>query len=607
MASADRLAHLEQCIESLVATLQGNAIVRGANAELDVDSSETSSPEVDGLDRFSRLANEEVSPPLHLQLLFDNSLVRSKESSAQMPRLSDVKCPQNLLESARARLRSLVPLRGEVASIDKWSAHWLGLYHAISPPASTGGHGDDLLKQYDTLNNESSPTDIALLLLNLAFVAQQVPPGHQPRLSGWQSIEMWIEAVGTAIEATMISQATIAATLEGMETTITYIHLRLGCGAMNRLWLTLKKTIALAEVVGLPRAANSARRAKKHESQYQAVNERIVSLWDTICVTERMAATMLNLPSATIMYRRPPDELTLSGGINSQVYLFRLSEIAMQAQDLDECYANGEAPSDIYPRILKADAEVRHLGRQTPPGWWDFDSQNVYIRHLLQLWHHYFLARIHIVPAISAISERDCFAYNRMSCFEACWELATRYKALRRLLPVGFYLARALDVQVVTAAVFLLLTCFDSWHGPDTQPRMLIVEEVLQAMDSVVGQPGADFAGEAAATIRSLRALLEDPTSGASSQSLVLRVPLLGTVRVTREEALAAAPQVALLAVAGCTDAAVDISLPVADSDPEQTPSSWSMHFDASYPFPDLEMLAGWEPWIECADGGNVS
>ncbi|KAJ8110966.1 hypothetical protein OPT61_g6327 [Boeremia exigua] len=390
------------------------------------------------------------------------------------------------------------------------------LYRAISRPGMTSEIGNDLLKRYDSLNDDSHPVEVAVVLLVVAMTVQQVPGHRQTKLRGWQNVAFWIEAIGVAIESTVTSHAVIAGTLEGMEMTIMYIHLQLGCGLMTKLWIVLRRTIALAEAIGLPRAANAAHRLRKQYGGQYLHNERAVLLWDTICITERMAATMLNLPSATAMYRRRSDESMINRGIDNQTYLLRLSEIAVQVYALDECYDSGKIPSDTFPITMKTDT---------------------------QLWHYYLLARIHLIPAITTSDDDDQFAYNRMSCLEACFNHATRYISMRTLLPVGFYLTRALDVQAFTTAIYLLLTCFDYRHGSHIQPRITAIEAVLNTMDHVAGQAGADFAWEAATAIRSLQGLLMDPADSMGSSRLTLRVPLLGTVHISRKEYSDAQPQ----------------------------------------------------------------
>ncbi|KAK1076767.1 hypothetical protein LTR33_008656, partial [Friedmanniomyces endolithicus] len=137
----------------------------------------------------------------------------------------------------------------------------------------------------------------------------------------------------------------------------------------------------------------------------------------------------------------------------------------------------------------------------------------------------------------------DLYAYSDLVCTETCRDLARRYHVLRGLLPNGFFACRLLDLQALTAAIFLLI----KQHGlvravvvgtgmhvhADTTTRLLL-ERLVEAMETGAGKPGGHFARQAAKAIRSVADLLknEEPSG---KESLTLCVPLRGRIDVRRK------------------------------------------------------------------------
>lgn len=163
---------------------------------------------------------------------------------------------------------------------------------------------------------------------------------------------------------------------------------------------------------------------------------------------------------------------------------------------------------------------------------------------MAQYWHHYLVARIHLHAAMD-VDEHDQYKYSRISCEKACETMAQLYPNLRRTLPPGFFLCRIVDMQIFTAAAFLLLSAMGQGDTVDMR-QVSMARMILEAMDTIPSNSHTgDFLQGASATIRSLLTLAQDGSS--SSQDLTLRIPLLGTVRIGRKRASppqnAAAPQ----------------------------------------------------------------
>lgn len=96
-----------------------------------------------------------------------------------------------------------------------------------------------------------------------------------------------------AVEHTIVAHTGLASTIEGISTTVLYLRLQLGFGAVKTLWLTLRRTIAIAELIGLPRAWYHRPMPHAETTLIDGVTDKI-ALWESICATDRLASMMVS-------------------------------------------------------------------------------------------------------------------------------------------------------------------------------------------------------------------------------------------------------------------------------------------------------------------------
>ena len=263
-------------------------------------------------------------------------------------------------------------------------------------------------------------------------------------------------------------------------------------------------------------------------------------IWQSICVIDRLVSMMLNLPLGTDAYGFPYMRTVMSGdNVIAQAYCCRLADIAAMVQEIDESYLLRRPETQVFEKVFKVDQELRSLSNMTPQSWWSLGPDSPPSDHILQYWHYYLTARTHLQFAQKDSADSQ-YAYSYMTCTQACRNMAARYVKLRGVLPPGFFAGRILDVQAMTSAVFLLYTSYGSttkqtlsYQDDNDQSSTALVYEMLQMMQSVSGQAGGDFARQAATAIRGLDELL-NRQSALDSQTLSLRIPMLGRVTVKR-------------------------------------------------------------------------
>ena len=319
------------------------------------------------------------------------------------------------------------------------------------------------------------------------------------------------------------------------------------------MWLLSRRVIALAELIGLPRASMAL--ASHQESQagtsrgaqpgappsLVACWRQKAEVWESVCAVDRISSMMWSLPLATANYPLPKRPIVDSQGqVNPQSYMFSLADIASRVLELDNIYSSGRPLMELFNAVIGTDRELRSLASLTPQSWQKIHWPQLSIDALLQYWHQYLTVRTHLQLALKYDESQQC-AFNFITCLDACQELARRYVSMRPILPAGFFANRVIDLQAFTATVFLLLASYRTTPGSGTLPQAVdvnvttgIVDQAVRMMGFAADRVGGDFARQAADAVHSLSSLLQQPQSS-ESQKITLDLPLVGRIHVSRK------------------------------------------------------------------------
>ena len=315
----------------------------------------------------------------------------------------------------------------------------------------------------------------------------------------------------------------------------------------RKLWLKLRHIIALAELSGLPRAAQRVQIPEAFSpslAEFMRTASRTESaaiLWKSICTVDRFIGMMFNLPLGTAGYpfELPKRIVSDDGEVLTQSFMVHLANIGCRIQEIDDAYIAQVPETELLEKVLRADQELRSLANSTPSAWWLLQPGKSLADHLEQYWYHYFIARTHLQLALRSSTDTQ-HTYSYLACSQACRAMAARYCNLRGILPAAFFAGRVLDLQALTAAIFLLYNSKRlmpqqglSVQDDGEQPSTVLVQQILETMDSIKDQASGDFGKQAATAIRALRSLLERPGKP-DAQNLTLRIPMLGKISVNR-------------------------------------------------------------------------
>ncbi|KAL2832211.1 major facilitator superfamily domain-containing protein [Aspergillus pseudoustus] len=550
LPSRYRIAQLESQVSRLTRIVSGIEVQLGGNPSLQLEQAADQPSGSDDSDAESTNSEGLVAEePSHLRSLFQNDFITLDHEDIQERRM---KASASLRERVRPALQKLIPSREETAEMLVVTYDWLQMIASMLPQPASPESQKGLLEQYDEMcQPDVDVVALASWLLAVAITAQQVPQENNtpsPSLSSHRRIS-FSRAVADTIENLVLSHDRLVGTIPGLGLGIHWVRLQMGRGNPQGGWLKLRHFIALAELMGLPKAVQLVRQ-KKTTGTVDEETEKKAQLWELMCTIDRMAGMFLNLPPYTRRFTLlAPPSILVDGVVQPSIYLRRIMDIAPKTYDLDELTVSQGSTAKLYTAALEVAREARELAAEAPKSWWTINMEDeLKADHIVQFFHYCILMKAHL-PIALRLEKSEEYLYSRLACIDACEAVVHRYQFIRRKLPSGFFSLRMLDLQAFTAGVLLLLTSHTS-PSPDRHSFQIdkarlegVVNQVIQLMEEKSKEgAGADFAARGAHTIRSLRDLLQqEERTGVPVKELAANVPLIGRIRV-RRNAQAAPP-----------------------------------------------------------------
>ena len=315
---------------------------------------------------------------------------------------------------------------------------------------------------------------------------------------------------------------------------------------MSKMWLILRRIVALAELNGLPRAAIALQRHREFLSDPPPDPSTLVSLkmkadvWTSICAIDRVQSLMWSLPLATSNYPLPKQAIVdATGQVDAQAFQYTMIELAARLLEVDNLNQAGRPLAEIFQVVVETDQAMRALNNLVPKGWHRIEWSEFNVYAILQYWQQYMNIRIHLQLALMYDGQE--FAFSFITCLCAAQELAKRYISLRPLLAPGFFANRVLDLQAFTGIVFLILAVARGslssgafLQTVDANTVLELVDKAVETMRYAAARAAGEFARHAADSICSLRSLLLEPQSS-DSQKITLHLALVGKIHVSRK------------------------------------------------------------------------
>ena len=269
------------------------------------------------------------------------------------------------------------------------------------------------------------------------------------------------------IDEMIIADDELACTIDGLECMILQCKHESDNGRIRRSWLTFRRAISFAQLLGLhKRTGNSENNTKE--------SIRRESVWKALYSADRFLSLILGLPYG-------PVETHSSVGRDSG-----LSIKGIQVQDSNEHYIvrlanivghiidrNQQLPSNnTLPLTFKIEAEMMELSASMTSNWWEYGLCNkedpLFGQLLPQFWHHQARTLLHLPFMLKATTDRR-YEYNKIATLESAREMIARYRIIRPVQGFGSLVCKMIDFQVFTAAMILILNLLDHYRKGDTQ------------------------------------------------------------------------------------------------------------------------------------------
>ncbi|KAK1149867.1 hypothetical protein N8T08_003423 [Aspergillus melleus] len=547
LPSRYRIAQLESKVANLTKFVHDAEIKSGDRSTSLTELATEPTLESDEIDPDSSGSDfDAVNQPAHLRSLFQNdwlSVDPQRQNGHSQDRRDKVSA--HLLDRARRTLQRLIPPKADVLTIAHSASRWLPLVYSLFPQPGAIKTQQELGESFDDMERpDIDPISLASWLLTVALTGQQIQGQDNNRVFQPQKSHEWTKfcrAVSNTVETTIMSHDRLVSTISGLSMAMHFFRLQIGQGNFRKAWVRLRHIVAIAEIMGLPKASQAIQNGRVIWTEGNEAQQQKAQLWDSIISGNGLFGMVINLPPDT---RRHPQAktqvLVVDGVVQPHVYLRRLTDIAAKVQHLDDLNLTPDSGSEFYSSTLALIGELKSLASQTPKEWWAPDeSTEVKPDHMVQFIHNSVMVRTHL-PFIMRQDIGEEYVYSRLVCMNACEEAARLYRFLRGTLPPGIFCARILDLQVFVTTVVLLLishssSCSDRWSFPaDKAKTDSTVEEVTKLMiERSHDTPGSHFAHTCVTTINSLHRLLQQD-SPSHLQDLTLQVPLLGKVKVRR-------------------------------------------------------------------------
>ncbi|KUI72681.1 hypothetical protein VM1G_08266 [Cytospora mali] len=342
---------------------------------------------------------------------------------------------------------------------------------------------------------------------------------------------------------------------EGVECLILQGYYLANSGNLRKAWLTFRRGISLAQIMGIDRGHSAAFRSCDPNAD-PARRSSAQVLWYRLVSSDRYISLLLGLPVGT-----HGNGFASAEACEEDTATERLEKVhtAVSARILERNrnqqhgrgHTRQKSVSLDYVVTQEIDLELEVAAKSLPPGWWDeprldsFASQEVLweaaCRIICQVHHFTLLILLH-VPYMLRDPSSPRFDYSKTTCMTSARELLARFIMFRNL-NVSACICRRMDYAALIAAMTLCLAYLEKRKGEKWDQLREdgdLVETTRRKMEHVAGLTEDRLNGEIVGIIESLMSIIKEAATGTSSgigrstdvSDLRFNVPYLGSISI---------------------------------------------------------------------------
>lgn len=387
---------------------------------------------------------------------------------------------------------------------------------------------------------KAHPVLIAKRMLQLATVLQTFSPGTDPELAKltkrpWE----WGKKLAETATSLVTTNDEFFGTYEGLECVILEAVFQGNSGHLRRSWLTMRRAMVVAQLMGLHRSAQ--------EQPVKAIEPNVAihpqHVWFRIVYADRIQCLMLGLPPGS--HDKSMGTPAAMADDTPQGRIERAHTV-ISAKMLER--SETDPNSEDYALTQALDLELQAAAKHLPGRWWlapnlareggtledrFWDTVKLWE----QLYHYHLLNHLHL-PYMLRLSNaanddlRAKYEYSKATCVTAAREILSRFVLYRSHNRVAFC-CRTIDFYALKAALTLLLAHLDGHRQPMGGNQLAhhrmgdraMMEDVLAQMD-MVSIESCDALSANSSTL--LRRLLDIEAEAAEGERRYQTSPLNG-------------------------------------------------------------------------------
>lgn len=404
---------------------------------------------------------------------------------------------------------------------------------------------------------ESHPILLAKQMLVFAVALQALSPNELlPGLTKHHHLVM--EEIAEAAIKMVNTNDVLLGTLEGLENIVVEGHYHIERGNIRRAWITMRRAVMAAQLMGLHRPGHYRFKVVKSQSDLEPE-----VLWTSIVFIERMLSLLLGLPTSTGISNSASPDAAISSGPVCGLPTVLMSTIAkiLERNQIHETQQALDFTREVDRELVKAMEQV-------PSGFWwppDFarlqkDSEDAFLetrRAADHMCYYTVVNQLHL-PYILWPNHSPQSIYSKIACVSASREILTREIAMRTFNPTTAY-SRMGDFMALIAGMTLMLAHIVSHCHNETDNLLMhqrssdraIVERALDCMKTMSELQDDVLAAKCGILLKDLLAVEADAAQAQRNSGhelpgaradhtddeivLVINVPYLGAIKIARK------------------------------------------------------------------------
>jgi hypothetical protein len=338
-----------------------------------------------------------------------------------------------------------------------------------------------------------------------------------------------VETYVSTISTLVTSDDELTASIEGLECLSLLGKIYLNAGKPRRAWLSFRRAMNMAEIIGLHR--NLARSTVGSDG---ISTSRKTSVWWQIYQADRLLSLLLGFS------RGLSDEfcdVDVCDDRTETAYIRKVAKIAGRVSDRNQTVSG---PSFALTQELEEKLKV--LSAHMPQSWWslptvspDSDGAALIYHIMPQFWHYQIELLLHL-PFMLRSANEPKYEYNKHMCLRASRDMIERFMFLRNAACTTFKTCKMVEFQAFIAAVVLQLNFLNHIANKyfHEDPRQILddQETVDRVMDELARHPGdgTGVATQAVEVLETLKAVAKN--DGAVGPRFKLKIPYFGTILI---------------------------------------------------------------------------